>query len=64
MTQTGKNVSFYSIRGIDKNANELVLGEGFRGESGADAAIRFLTEELRLEDRSADRFDAELVNQF
>ncbi len=63
-TQNGNNVRYYSVRAIDNNANEMVLGEGFRGEAGADAAIRFLTEELRLEDRSADRYDAELVNQF
>ncbi|MDJ0908334.1 MAG: DUF3592 domain-containing protein [Woeseiaceae bacterium] len=63
-TQNGKNVRYYSVRAIDKNANEMVLGEGFRGEAGADAAIRFLTEELRLQDRSADGYDAELVNQF
>ncbi len=55
VTQAGKNVTLYSIRGIDKDANELVLGEGFRGEAGADAAIRFLTRELRLEERSSPR---------
>ncbi len=55
----GKHVRYYSVRAIDRNANEMVLGEGFRGESGADAAIRFLTEELRLEERSAEG-----VNEF
>ena len=62
----GKHVLYYSVSGVDRNANEMVLGEGFRGESGADAAIRFLAKELRLEDLSADRdaFDAELVNEF
>ncbi len=62
----GKHVMYYKVRAIDRQANELLLGEGFRGESGADAAIRFLAKELRLEDRSADReaFDAELVNEF
>ena len=52
-TQNGKNVRYFSVRGIDKNARELVLGEGFRGEAGADAAIRFLAKELRLEERKA-----------
>ncbi len=57
---------YYAVRAIDRHANEILLGEGFRGESGADAAIRFLAKELRLEDRSADReaFDAVLVNEF
>ncbi len=60
----GKHVRYYTVRAIDRNANEMILGEGFRGETGADAAIRFLTEELRLEDRSDDRFETQLVNEF
>ncbi len=52
---SGSQVLRYTVRGIDKHANEIVLGEGFRGESGADAAIRFLMTELRLEGRSSSR---------
>ena len=44
----GKHQIFYRITAIDRNANEILLGEGFRGESGADAAIDFLSRELGL----------------
>lgn len=70
-TQTGgKHVMFFKVLGIDRQENELILGEGFRGESGADAAIRFLTRELGLREtdaatrRKRDEFDQELVNEF
>jgi len=65
----GKHVMYYSVRAIDRHANEVILGDGFRGESAADAAIRFLSRELGLvEDqraiRSRDDYDSELVNEF
>ena len=66
-TQTGKkHVMYYTVRAIDRHANEIVLGEGFRGEAGADAAIRFLAEELHLEEQRTERpaFDEELVSEF
>ncbi|MDH3748947.1 MAG: DUF3592 domain-containing protein [Gammaproteobacteria bacterium] len=66
----GKHVMYFKVRGIDRQGNDLILGEGFRGESGADAAIRFLSRELGLSDtdavtrRKRDAFDEELVNEF
>lgn len=70
-TQTGgKHVMYYKVRAVDRHTNELLVGEGFRGESGADAAIRFLSRELGLKQdersmrRSREDFDSELVNEF
>lgn len=66
----GRHVMFYKVVAIDRNANEVLLGEGFRGESGADAAIRFLSRELGLTaDQRARRqsrtdYEAEMVNEF
>ncbi|MEO1202096.1 MAG: DUF3592 domain-containing protein [Pseudomonadota bacterium] len=44
----GKHTVFYRITAIDRNANEMLLGEGFRGESGAKAAEIFLIRELGI----------------
>ncbi len=66
----GKHVMYYKIVAIDRDANELLLGEGFRGESAADAAIRLLARELGLvaDERARsdrrDAFDDALVNEF
>lgn len=61
-----KHVVLYSIRAIDRHVNELILGEGFRGESVANAAIQFLKDELGLQPQNVERenFDTELVNEF
>ena len=45
---SGKHVMHYKVNAIDRSAGEILLGEGFRGKSGADAAIRFLSRELGL----------------
>ena len=38
-TQSGKNhVIHYSISAVDRNGQKLVVGEGFKGVSQADAA--------------------------
>ncbi len=44
----GKHVLFYKVNAIDRSAGKILLGEGFRGKSKADAAIRFLSRELGL----------------
>ena len=44
----GKHTVFYRITAIDRDANEMLLGEGFRGESGAKAAEIFLIRELGI----------------
>ncbi len=44
----GKHVMYYKVLGVDRHANRLTLGEGFRGEAGADAGIRLLARELGL----------------
>ena len=44
----GKHTVYYRITAIDRDANEVLLGEGFRGESGAAAAEAFLRRELGI----------------
>jgi hypothetical protein len=48
-TQSGnKHVIYYSVAALDRLGNKLVLGEGFKGESEADAAIRLMAAEFDL----------------
>ncbi|MBT8090339.1 MAG: DUF3592 domain-containing protein [Gammaproteobacteria bacterium] len=44
----GKHIIHYSIRAIDRQGNTIVVGEGFRGENEAKAAIRIIAQELGL----------------
>lgn len=46
--QGGKHVTWYKVSAIDRNANEILLGEGFKGKAAARAAIRLLSRELGL----------------
>lgn len=51
-TQTGKkHVVYYSIYAQDNGGNKMVIGEGFKGKSEAEAAIRFLTTEFGITPR-------------
>ena len=45
----GKHVMHYSIYALDRQGNKLVVGEGFKGESEANAAIRFISQQLGLQ---------------
>ncbi len=45
----GKHVMHYSIYALDRQGNRLVVGEGFKGESEANAAIRFISRQLGLQ---------------
>ena len=45
----GKHVMHYSIYALDRRGNKLVVGEGFKGESEANAAIRFISQQLGLQ---------------
>ena len=48
-SQNGKkHVMHYKITAIDRAANEMRVGEGFKGKSAGDAAVRFLSKELGL----------------
>ena len=48
-TQSGnKHVIYYSVEVVDRHGNKLVVGEGFKGENEADAAIRLISEEFGL----------------
>jgi hypothetical protein len=43
-----KHVMYYSIRAVDRQGGEMTIGEGFKGDNEANAAIRMLSRELRL----------------
>ena len=44
----GKHIMHYTIYAEDRNGRKLVVGEGFKGESQADAATEFIARELGL----------------
>ncbi len=44
----GKHTVYYSIYAVDLQGNEILLGEGFKGESEARAATRVIADELGL----------------
>lgn len=52
---TGKHVIYYSIHAVDVDGNKIVVGEDFKGESEATAAIRLIGRELGL--TAGDRRD-------
>lgn len=48
-TQSGnKHVIYYTVAAVDRQGNELVMGEGFKGENEADAAIELFSQEFGL----------------
>jgi hypothetical protein len=52
----GRHVIYYGINMLDRDGNKLAVGEGFRGESEARAAMRMIAQELglRVEPGSAE----------
>jgi hypothetical protein len=44
----GKHVMHYSIYAVDRHGDKIVVGEGFKGDSQAEAAIRLIGTELGL----------------
>jgi len=55
-TQSGnKHTVFYSIHAQDGGGNKMVIGEGFKGKSEADTAIRFLSREFGITPRTEER---------
>ena len=60
----GKHVIYYSVFAVDRQGNKFVVGEGFKGESEANAAIRLISREFGLNERKSgrgDRGDDELL---
>ncbi len=45
----GKHVIHYSLYAVDQVGNELLLGEGFSGESDTNAAEQFIAREFNLQ---------------
>ncbi len=59
-TQSGnKHVMLYKVNAVDNLGNNMVIGEGFKGENEARAAIRLFERELglRARDRDSSRRD-------
>lgn len=59
----GKHVMYYSIYANDIDGDKMVVGEGFKGESQAQAAIRLISRELGLpspDGRAANDDDQDL----
>ena len=51
-SQSGnKHVVYYSIQAVDRQGNEMTIGESFKGDNEAAAAIRMLSRELGLHPR-------------
>ena len=51
----GKHVMYYSVYAVDRQGNKMIVGEGFKGESEANAAIRLISREFGLHERPTDR---------
>ena len=51
----GKHTVYYSIYAVDLQGNEILLGEGFKGESEARAATRVIADELGLREKPKRR---------
>ncbi len=49
----GKHVMHYSIYAVDIEGDKVVVGEGFKGESEAKAAMRLIGRELGLQQKGA-----------
>ena len=48
-TQSGnKHVIYYSVAAVDRQGNELVIGEGFKGDNEANAAMALFSQEFEL----------------
>lgn len=54
-TQSGsKHTIYYSIEALDRQGEKMVIGEGFKGENEADAAIRLIGIEFGLAEAAND----------
>ena len=51
----GKHVMHYSIYAVDAQGHKVVVGEGFKGESEAKAAMRLIEKELGLTSNDRER---------
>ena len=51
----GRHVIHYAIEMLDHDGNRMVVGEGFRGESEALAAMRMIAAELGLRSEGGGR---------
>jgi hypothetical protein len=64
-TQSGKrHTIYYTISAIDRNGEKLVVGEGFRGASQADAAAEFIARTFGLKPKDTAQDPAVGVEDF
>lgn len=49
-----KHVVYYSVYAVDRNGNEMILGEGFKGENEVTAAMRIIGDALHLDPIAGD----------
>ena len=62
----GRHVVYYAINMIDHDGNKMIVGEGFKGESEAKAAMRLIAKELGLRverDSERPRADTRLFDE-
>ena len=62
----GKHMIYYGIHMVDQTGGKMVVGQGFRGESEADAASRLIAKELGLRlapEKERSRSDASVFEE-
>jgi hypothetical protein len=64
-TQSGQqHTIYYTISAVDRNGQKLVVGEGFKGASQADAAAEFIAGQFGLTPRKEDSQDESAVGDY
>jgi hypothetical protein len=53
--QGNKHIVYYTIYAVDTDGDKIVVGEGYKGESQANAAIRLIGRELGLQHKDPRR---------
>jgi hypothetical protein len=53
--QSGKHIVYYTIYAVDSEGDKVVVGEGYKGESQANAAMRLISRELGLRQNDTRR---------
>jgi hypothetical protein len=53
--QGSKHIVYYTIYAVDSDGDKIIVGEGYKGESQANAAIRLISRELGLQQKETPR---------
>ena len=63
-SQSGnKHTVYYSIYAVDRSGKEHLLGDGFKGESQANAALELIGREFGIRAEEEDPLGPELAAQ-